>query len=275
MLRHLDKQVTGAMLAKMSQSMIYHHLTNSKQVNQKATQQTTGRIKTAAKELFRETPMEKPSGCHKDITQKVRDFLWKHAHGIYRLGKSWNHILGYEDRAECPICNKYDTLEQIISECKVTERETIWDSVNELWKNRHNEDIHTLEGAALGGGLANFWKEDGKPDSVKNCLYKILVTESTHLIWVLRCERQVANRDNPNGHHMAEEVKKQWYNRLNERVQIDCLLTNMYLYKRKALKTKKVYHTWVKCSTNAKDLHREWCRQPGFLVGMMLGRPLG
>ena len=273
-----DTMVTGAMLAKTSQSMIYHYLTNNEQVNRKATQRATSRIKIAIKELFGETPTEKAiwtSMRHKDITRKIRDFLWKHAHGIYRLGRSWNHIPGYENRAECPICNKYDTLGHIISECDATERGTVWSSANELWKRRYNEDIPTSEGATLGGGLANFRREDGKLDSAKNRLYKILVTESAHLIWVLRCERRIANEDNPNDHHTTAEVEKRWYNRINERMQLDCLLTNEYLYGQKALKTKKVYHTWAKCSTNTEDPHREWCRKPGFLVGTTSGRPPG
>ena len=131
--------------------MIYYYPTNSEQVNRKATHERPSRIKAAAKELFGETPTEKAiwaSMRHKDITRKVTDFLWKHAHGIDRLGKSWNHIPGYEDRAERPIRNKYDTLEHIISECDATERETVWNSANELWKNRYNEDIPTSEGAA-------------------------------------------------------------------------------------------------------------------------------
>ena len=141
---------------------------------------------TATKVLFGETPTEKAiwvSMHHKDITRKVKDFLWKHTHRIYRLGKSWNHIPGYKSRAKCPICSKYNTLGHIISECDATERETIWNSANELWRRRYNEDIPASEGATLGGDPASFWKEDGKPDSTKNCLYKILVMESAHLIW--------------------------------------------------------------------------------------------
>ena len=132
-----DTMVTGAMLAKTPQSMIYQHLTNSGQINRKATQRATDAIKAATKEIFGETPTEKniwASMRHKDITHKIRDFLWKHAHGIYRLGKFWTHIPGYESRAECPICNKYNTLAHIISECDSEEQATIWESTNELWR---------------------------------------------------------------------------------------------------------------------------------------------
>lgn len=53
------------------------------------------------------------------------------------------------------------------------------------WKRRYNEDLPTSEGATLGGELANLRREDGKPDSAKNRPYRMLITETTHLIWVL------------------------------------------------------------------------------------------
>lgn len=99
--------------------------------------------------------------------------------------------------------------------------------------------------------------------------------ESAHLIWVLRCERWIVNGDNPYNYHTSNMVQRRWYNKLNERLQVDCLLTNMYLYERKALKTKLVYSTWAKCSTNTEEFHHEWCKHPGFLVGMTSGHPLG
>jgi hypothetical protein len=34
------------------------------------------------------------------------------------------------------------------------------------------------EGAVLGGGLASFKRENGKPDTARNRLYRILITEA-------------------------------------------------------------------------------------------------
>ena len=273
-----DTTVTGAMLAKTGQSMLYRHLTSRERVGRRATRQNVEKVKIAAKEIFEVTPMEKAiweSIRHKDVSRKVRDFLWKHMHGIYRLGSFWTHIPGYEERAECPICGKYDTLAHIVAECDSTECNTVWEQANALWKRRYNTPLPTSEGAVLGAGLANFRREDGKPDAAKNRLYRILMTESTHLIWVLRCERRIANGDNPHNYHTADAVRKRWNNKINERLQIDCLLTNVYLYDRKALKTKVVYYTWTECSTNTEDFHREWCKHPGFLAGMTSRRPPG
>ena len=262
----------------MSQSLIYHHLTNAQQIKRTTTCRLLGKVKTAVKEIAGETPTDEAiwrSMRHKDVTKKVRDFLWKHAHGTYRLGSFWNHIPGCEDRATCPLCDKPDTLEHIMTECDSMERKVIWEQANKLWKRRYDHDLPTSEGAVLGGGLANFRNRKGRPDTGKNQLYQILMTESTHLIWVLRCERRIANQGTPQSHHTEDNVRNRWYNQINGRMQIDCLLTNSFLYERKALKTKKVYATWAKCSTDETDLHSEWCKHPGVLVGRTPRRPPG
>ena len=273
-----DTMVTGAALAQTSQSMAYSHLTNSEEIKQVTTQQSKERIKEAAKGIFGETPTDEAiwkSMRHKDITKKIRDFLWKHTHGIYKLGKIWTHIPGLEDRATCSLCDKYNTFDHIMSECESVERRTVWRMANQLWGRRHPEDLHISEGAILGRGLASFKKDNSDLDSAKSRLYKILITESAHLIWVLRCERRIANGDIPGNYHTEKAVENRWLRKMNERLQIDCLLTNRFLYERKALKTKKVYYTWAKCSMNTSNTHQEWCRNPGVLVGMESRRPPG
>lgn len=92
---------------------------------------------------------------------------------------------------------------------------------------------------------------------------------AAHLIWVLRCERRIAGSDNPGGYHSREAVKNRWHGKTNDRMQIDCLLTNKYLYENKAQKTKTVY------ATNTEDFHRDWCRNPGVLVGKTSRHPSG
>ena len=151
---------------------------------QMATQQSKEKIKEAAKEIFGETPTDEAiwkSIRHKDIAKKIRDFLWKHAHGIYKLEKIWTHIPGLKSRATCPLCDKYDTFNYIISECESVERGTVWHMANQLWGRRHPKDLHISEGTVLGGGLANCKRDDGNLNSAKNRLYRILITRLAHV----------------------------------------------------------------------------------------------
>ena len=261
---------TRAELPRVTQSMIYRHMVDQGCIQRVRTRTSLEKIKTAVRESFNETPTEEAiwrSMRHKDITRKVRDFLWKHAQGVYRLGAFWSHILGYEDRAECPLCHTEDTLEHIVAECESTEKKVVWSLTNRLWNRRYDGDLPRAEGAVLGGGLAMYRTDEGRPDAAKNRLYRVLVTEAAHLIWVLRCERRIKGGDDPGNYHTEAAVSRRWHRRMNERMQIDCLLTNAFLYEGRALKTRTVYNTWEKCSTNTEDLHREWCRHPGVLVG--------
>ena len=171
------------------------------------------------------------------------------------------------------MCEEPETFRHIVQECRSTERQVIWRAADELWKTRYKEDLPTTEGAVLGCGLANFTRPDGKPDSAKNRLYRILISESAHLIWVLRCERRIRNEDTEN--HSERAIYNKWHNKINSRMQVDCLLTNVFLFEKKALKTKLVHDTWAGCSTNKESVHRDWCRSPGVLVGKGPGRPEG
>ena len=266
---------TGSKLAETSQKLIYAHIAKGGRINRAATRRSIEKIKTTTQNLFGYTPTEGAiwkSIRHKDVSKKIRDFLWKHAHGAYMLGSTWAHIPGYEDRAICNLCDEQEDLNHIMTRCQSAERRTIWGLASEIWSLKHGEALQITEGAILGGGLATFSAENGNPDAPKNRFYKILMTESTHLIWVLRCERRISREGETTPDPPEAEIRTKWLRKMNERMQIDCLLTNQYLYERKALKTRLVYETWKGVSTNTTDLHREWCRHPGVLVGMTQGR---
>ena len=125
-----DTMTTGAALAKVSQSLIYQHLTNSEGIDRTATTWSLEKIKATTKEIFGITPTDEAiwKGIrNKDIMKKIRDFLWKHTHRIYRLGKFWDHIPGYKARAERPMCGQYDTFKHVVTNCDLIERVTIWE----------------------------------------------------------------------------------------------------------------------------------------------------
>ena len=202
---------------------------------------------------------------HKDITKKVRDLLWKHVHGIYRL-RSFQNIPRYEERMVCPIYKETETFRHIMVDCKSSEWRIIWQALNKIWRRQYDKDLLISEGVVLGCSLACFKMENSKPNVVKKSLYRILVSEAVHQIWVLRCERQIRGEDDLEGNHSKHAIQNRWYGKIDRRMQIDCLLTNTYLYKNKALKMKVVYNMWGKYSTSNEDLHWDWCRHLGVLV---------
>lgn len=118
--------------------------------------------------------------------------------------------------------------------------------------------------------------ENSKPDSAKNRLYKILVTQSAHLIQGLRCERRIDNEDNPSDHHTTKAVRRRWYNKINERMRIDCQATDQQM----PIRTKGSENR-EGISHLGKMLHQHY-RPPSrvvqatwFLVGTTSGHPPG
>ncbi|KAJ7501543.1 hypothetical protein B0H11DRAFT_1713398, partial [Mycena galericulata] len=49
-------------------------------------------------------------------------------------------------------------------------------------------------------------------------LYTIIITESLHIIWKLRCERVIGRKGDP----MSEqEIHNRWIHAINEQIEID------------------------------------------------------
>ncbi|KAJ7933230.1 hypothetical protein B0H13DRAFT_1457660, partial [Mycena leptocephala] len=82
-----------------------------------------------------------------------------------------------------------------------------------------------------------------KSDRGTTRFYRILISESAHLIWRLKNERVINGKDPP----APAEIKNRWVYGLNVRLTIDCLMTNKAKYGKKALKKGLVLRTWGTC----------------------------
>lgn len=118
----------------------------------------------------------------------------------------------------------------------------------------------------LGCGLLEFKSEDGEQQPGAARLYRILISESSYLIWKLWCERVIKHDDPENDWHPAQEVKKRWLYTINMRLKLDQAMTSVRFHK-KALKRKMVLETWRPVLNNANDLPKDWIGRPGVLVG--------
>jgi ribonuclease HI len=112
---------TGAKLATMTQASLYMGI-----LEQKKSQERMGTIvnldltRWAIKDLSDKLPIDSAiwkSIRNKDITRKIREFLWKSMHNAHKCGKFWNNIPGLEQRATCPVCNEEESMEHILLEC--------------------------------------------------------------------------------------------------------------------------------------------------------------
>jgi ribonuclease HI len=207
---------------------------------------------------------------HKDITRQIRSFLWRCMHGSLRIGKYWKHIPGFEERELCTTCQVPESLEHILLQCTRPGQAKIWSLAEELWTKRgHTWQLPTL-GALLGSGLASFTVE-GRKSPADDRLYKILITESTHLIWKLRCEFVVGREgtDPPSDH----EVRNKWVFAMNERIEVDRNLTNTLKYgKQYSVAPSLILGTWRGVLKDKDQMPDDWLREPEVLVGIAADR---
>ncbi|KAJ6592714.1 hypothetical protein B0H19DRAFT_869534, partial [Mycena capillaripes] len=76
----------------------------------------------------------------------------------------------------------------------------------------------------------------------ETCLHKILITESAHLIWRIRNGRVIQQK----GSASVAMVRNRWLKGINNRLAIDCLMTDTFKYEKKALRMSLVKSTWKK-----------------------------
>ncbi|KAF8181344.1 hypothetical protein K438DRAFT_1601803 [Mycena galopus ATCC 62051] len=258
----------GMKLSSLTQATAYKAIKSLRgAVERKATNEHIKMVQTAVAQLYERSPTAGrvwKSIKHKDITRQIRSFLWRCMHGSLRIGKYWRHIPGFEEREMCPTCQVPDDLEHILLHCTRPGQAIIWDLVKEVWtKKGHVWQAPTL-GAILGCGLASFTVHRHSK-SIR--LYKIIMTESTHLIWKLRCEF-VVGRDStdPASDH---EVRNRWVFQINERIEVDRNLTNTLKYgKQYSIAPSVVLETWRGVLKDEDLLPDNWLGGPEVLVGI-------
>lgn len=162
----------------------------------------------------------------KDISRQIRTFLWKNLHDAYKVGQFWITVPNHEHKSRCPQCHTIESMDHILTDCDISGQKQIWRLVAKIWRKKHNEELHITYGKIMGCNLINYTNNEGKPDIGKNRLIRILIAESAHLIWKLRCERRIKNEDNPELFHTETEIHNRWLATINKRLTIDCITTN-------------------------------------------------
>ncbi len=91
-------------------------------------------------------------------------------------------------------------------------------------------------------------------------LLQILISESAHLIWVLRCERAMQNKS-----HTAQEARARWLRQINIRLTDDKIIATKV--KRDKASTRLVKDTWEQLLAKDTELPTSWLYSHEVLVG--------
>ncbi|KAJ7102968.1 hypothetical protein C8R43DRAFT_907040 [Mycena crocata] len=266
-----DLILSGAKLSSLTQALAYKGIKAlRKKVNRKTTDENIALVQAAVKQHHRHAPTPSTiwkSLKHKDITRQVRTFLWKTVHGAHRIGKFWEHITGFEERAVCKHCEATESFTHLALECAGPGQSQVWCMAQDFWTQKHEKWPTLSLGSILGCGLAVFEDEKGKPLTSTARLYRILITESLYLIWKLRCEFVIQrNGELP---PTESEIRNRWVHQINERIKIDRGLTDKFRFGRQYyVQPRIVMDTWRGTLENEKDLPRDWPTEAEVLVGI-------
>lgn len=261
-------RVTGAKLKLVTQKLAYIALREremSKYQNRVRTEENLVRAIDNIEVFFKERPTEGAiwRGLrHKDIRREVRYFLWMSAHDAYMVGTNWqrtNYSPELHARGDREICGQTETMEHILSECQAPGQRQVWRMAKELWQRRNKKWPRPSLGAVLSSPIAPFRTKAGKPKAGDARLYRILMTESAHLIWKLRNERVIRDTDEaPKGVATKDEITARWTAAINARLAEDCALANQGKYGKRALPGNTVQKTWSKVLKDEDNLPPEW-----------------
>ena len=89
------------------------------------------------------------------------------------------------------------------------------------------------------------------------------------------CYSLIQNEGDPEKYHTETEVHNKWLAMINNRLSMDCLMTDRRRYGKKALKSKDVLLTWSGVLMDQENLPDNWLWQSGVLVGIRSKRPPG
>jgi hypothetical protein len=259
--------VTGVRLSQATQSILYRSILKQKTPPERAASVlNVGITKACIEELTKKSPTDQKvwaSLRSKDFPPRIRAFLWKAMHNAYKIGKYWSNIPSFEQRGLCHACdNVEESMEHVLTECRASGQDIIWNLAKELWAIRGLPWIKPRFGTILGCGLGDF--RAGHDENVRltgaNHLYAILLSESAHQIWRARCKWRISDEASLEKIPTEQELRASWIRNLNRRLQLERLMTDKFRYGRKALKRKLVEETWWGVLRDQESLQDDWLR---------------
>ncbi|KAF5373348.1 hypothetical protein D9615_007464 [Tricholomella constricta] len=271
--------VSGAKLATMTQALLYEGIMEQTEVAiRRNTLIHLDMVRHTIQDNIGNLPSDSriwKSISDKNISKNISTFLWRTMHNSYPVGDFWSRITNLEQRSRCQTCDAEESMEHILTQCPDSCQAVIWYLAEELWSRKGLQWFEPTIGMQLGCALAKFTTDEGKPRMGANRLYKILMTESSHLIWKLRCEWRIGREADPERKHTVAEAENRWYEAINRRLKFDCLMTDNMRYGRKAIRSSLVKQTWEGTLQDEDNLPDNWYTKTGVLVGRGAEYPRG
>jgi ribonuclease HI len=274
----IEYDLQGAKLKALTQTLAYKGILEQSHPNERQTTRTNLTLTRAAIARYTgdsETDESLWRGTKNPaIRIKVQQFLFKAMHNTQKIGPFWSNIPGFEDRQNCPTCNIVESMEHILLHCNEATVRTIWGMARDLWPHENIPWPDLTLGTILGCGtittpqMPQHRNQETQRANHRNKgpsrLLQILIAESAHLIWALRCERVIQEKT-----FSITEIKARWTNAINRRLTEDKIIATR-IKKDKATE-RKVKATWEAALKKSQDLPNRWLQIREVLVGRRAG----
>ncbi|EJD36788.1 hypothetical protein AURDEDRAFT_73872 [Auricularia subglabra TFB-10046 SS5] len=277
--RGLD--VSGYKLAIISQNHAYKILCSMRSVGDRhGTTVNVGRVRAAVGEATGHWPSEKEvweTTRMAEINRPAREFIWRSLHNMQSVGNYWRNIRNREMLGDCPQCESLESMDHILFECNAPGQDIVWSEVKQLWARTGLGWPGVNFGTAVGCGLMVIKGQDGAPLPGASRLFRILISEAIFLIWKIRNERRIQNKDDPELHAAGDEIVRRWRATIERKFRLELNLTSRKRYKGRALKWKSVLLTWgpiIHKQAN-EPTPDKWWAGPEVLVSIWPPRPRG
>ena len=154
-------------------------------------------------------------------------------------------------------------MEHILLECDHPSTKLIWTLTERLWPADTTPWPELSLGLLLGcGNIALPTPEGQRPNKGPSRLLRILLSELSHLIWVLRCKRTIQGSI-----HSPSTTATRWKNKINQHISTDRFLASFY--KNGSFPPHLVHNTWTPAlRTQLPDLDPDWVVRNEVLVGI-------
>lgn len=135
-------------------------------------------------------------------------------HDGYMVGSNWAQP-GYrpelQEWAICKCDHMTESMEHILTTCTHSGQDTIWGLAKTIWEKKGHIWSKPTLGDILTCGMQKTRSNKDQSDQGESRFYRILISESARLIWLLRNERVI----NKEADAARAEVNARWLACLN------------------------------------------------------------
>ncbi|KAI0039558.1 hypothetical protein FA95DRAFT_1503987 [Auriscalpium vulgare] len=272
-------QLSGAKMSTLTQSLAYQGIRERKQAKVVPRNGTNARMEAARYALRDVTGQDEPDSALwlslrcKDIRKNIQAFMFRALHRSHKVGEYWRNAQ-IPDWQDCAMCDgELESLEHILFTCQRSAPTTIiWQLARDLWPHDPGLWPPYSLGSVLAAGALCTPAPDGEaqerppaPPPGPSRLLRILVSESAHMIWVLRCERVIGGR-----RHTPQQIVSRWRRAILDRLVTDRITACKII--RTGAARSLVAKTWAGTLADEGQVPDNWAKCPEVLVGIRPSR---